>query len=117
MRHKVKSTTLGRNTAQRKSLLRNLVDSLIIHESIKTTKMKAKLLSAIIDRVICRTKKKDKSSAIRYISKYLFTKAASTKLVDDISWRYQNRDSWFTRSIRLERRKWDNSEMVQIQFV
>ena len=117
MRHKVKSTTINRSSAELKALLRNVVSSLILHESIKTTMPKAKLASSRIDRLITRAKLKDKASAIRYVSKYLFTKEVSKKLIEELAQRYQNRDSWFTRIIKLEKRKWDDASLVQLQFV
>ena len=117
MRHKVKSQRLGRKSNQRKALLRNLLSSLILHESIKTTKPKAKLTAQLMDRLITKAKWKDKMNAIRYVKRFIFTPEAWTKLVDDIAKRYIERNSWYTRIVALGTRPWDNANTVQLQFV
>lgn len=117
MRHKVESTVINRNSAQLKALVRSLATSIILYESIKTTKQKAKLASKMIDRLITIAKKRDKLSAIRYSKKYLFWKNASEKLIEVLADRYKDRPSWFTRIIKLPCRAGDNAQSVQIQFV
>lgn len=117
MRHKVKSQRLGRKPNQKKALLRSLVSALILRESIKTTKSKAKLTAQLMDRLISKAKWKDKMNAIRYVKRYLYTPEVGTKLVDDIAKRYIERDSWFTRIVKLGTRPWDNADTVQLQFV
>ena len=117
MRHKVKSTRINRNSAQLKAMVRNLVTSIILYESVKTTRPKAKLASRLIDRLIATAKKKDKVNAIRYSKQFLFWSSASSKLMDVLADRYKDRPSWFTRIVRLTNRAWDNAQSVQIQFV
>ena len=117
MRHKVKSTRINRNSAQLKALIRNLTSSIILYETVKTTKTKAKVASRLVDRLIATAKRKDKLNAIRYAKKYLFTNNASSKLIDVLVDRYQDRQSGFTQIIPLWNRKWDNAEIVQIQLI
>jgi large subunit ribosomal protein L17 len=82
-------------------LIRNLVTDAILHESIKTTKQKAKLTARVLDRLIARSKNENKMQAIRYIMKYVFSKQASMKLIDDLSKRYKDRPSGFSRIVKL----------------
>ena len=52
MKHRIKGRKLNRNSAHRKSLLRNLAISLIEHEEIKTTLPKAKELKPFVEKII-----------------------------------------------------------------
>ena len=77
MRHKVAGWKLGRNTSHRRSLLRNLVTSLIIEERIETTVPKAKALRPLVEKMITLGKRGD-LSARRQAVAYLMTKEAVT---------------------------------------
>ena len=117
MRHKVKSTRINRNSAQLKALIRSLVTAIVLREDVATTKPKAKLASALLDRIICTAKKKDKMNAIRFIKQYLYEESASVKVMSDLIERYKDRQSGFTRIIKTEYRPGDNAQMVKIQLV
>ena len=117
MRHKVKKTRINRDSAQLKALLRSLLTAIVINESIITTKPKAKLVSALLDRVISKAKWSDKMNAIRYAKKYLYTKESSVKMIDDLAVRYKDRTSWFSRIVKIWNRPWDNALKVCIQLV
>ena len=59
MRHKIAHRKLNRTSEHRKALFKNMLNSLIKHEQIKTTLPKAKELKPLIDKVITIGKKKD----------------------------------------------------------
>src|SRR5580704_832897 len=59
MRHKVAGYKLGRNTAHRRSLLRNLVTSVIVEERIETTVPKAKAAKPLVEKMITLGKRGD----------------------------------------------------------
>ena len=59
MRHKVAGYKLGRNTSHRRSLLRNLVTSVIVEERIETTVPKAKAARPIVEKMITLGKRGD----------------------------------------------------------
>ena len=82
MRHNKKTFTLGRNKAQKKALMRSLANSLIIHESIRTTKAKAKVLRTIVEPIITRAKRGNIFDK-RCIAKVLYTKDAIKKIMED----------------------------------
>ena len=77
MRHKVAGWKLGRNTAHRRSLLRNLVTSLIMEERIETTILKAKAMRPNVEKMITLGKRGD-LSARRQAASYLMTGEAVT---------------------------------------
>ncbi len=116
MRHQKQGKKFGRNTNQRKALLRNLIESLIIHEEIKTTESKAKTLKQLVDKLI--TKAKIGSLHVRrQILSFLPNKKAVNKLVEEIAPRFKQRTSGFTRFIRLGNRHGDNAMMVKMELV
>ena len=84
MRHKVAGWKLGRNTSHRRSLLRNLVTSLIIEERIETTVPKAKALRPLVEKMITLGKRGD-LSARRQAGAYLMTREAVTRLFDTVA--------------------------------
>ena len=68
---------LGRNSSQRKALLRDLITDLVINEQIETTLYKAKELQKLADKMVTLGKKaakgeKDKLAAIREAAKLIF---------------------------------------------
>lgn len=93
-----------------------MLNELITHESIVTTKTKAQLTSRVFDRIISKAKWENKMLAIRYVMKYL-RKEASTKVMEDLITRYKDRSSWLTRIIRQNNRKWDSAQLVYFQLV
>jgi len=116
MRHKKKKTILGRETAARKSLLKNLAQDLILHEKIKTTKAKAKALKPFVEKLI--TKSKDSSLASRrLLIKSLYTENVVRKLIDILGPRYKDRNGGYTRIIDLDNRKGDGACESIIEFV
>jgi len=87
MRHKVAGFKLGRTTSHRRSLLRNMVTSLIIEERIETTVPKAKALRPRIEKMITLGKKGD-LAARRKAAAYVMTDEALTKLFDTLGPRF-----------------------------
>src|SRR5207237_1127439 len=87
MRHKVAGYKLGRTTSHRRSLLRNMVTSLIIEERIETTVPKAKALRPAIEKIITLGERGD-LAARRQPGAYVMTREASRKLFDTIGRRF-----------------------------
>ena len=90
MRHKVAGYKLGRNTAHRRSLLRNLVTSVIVEERIETTVPKAKAATPIVEKMITLGKRGD-LAARRLAASYLMTDEAVVKLFDTVGPRFGDR--------------------------
>ncbi len=78
MRHKVAGYKLGRTTSHRRSLLRNMVTSLIIEERIETTVPKAKALRPTVEKMITLGKRGD-LAARRQAAAYVIEKRAEAR--------------------------------------
>jgi large subunit ribosomal protein L17 len=116
MRHQKKQIKLGRVKAPRKALLRNLAESLILNDSIITTKAKAKALRTIVEPLVTKAKKNtavDKEN----INKVLYTGKSQKKLINEIAPKYKERKGGYTRIIKLGVRPNDGAEKVKIEFV
>ncbi len=120
MRHLKKGRKLGREKDQRKALMKTMMGSLVMYEKITTTEAKAKELKTRVDRVINKAKKaKDASSkvtAIRNLDNNI-PKMAIKKLLGDFKKKFEDRNSGYTRIIKLAPRKTDGARMAVIEFV
>jgi large subunit ribosomal protein L17 len=116
MRHKESGWKLGRNTSHRRSLLRNLVTSLILEERIETTVIKAKAMRPNVEKMITLGKRGD-LSARRQAAAYLMTGEAVTKLFDTIAPRFGDRNGGYLRIVRSTWRKGDGAETAFIELL
>ncbi|MEW6714550.1 MAG: 50S ribosomal protein L17 [Nitrospirota bacterium] len=116
MRHNISGRGFGRNTNQRKALLRGLVTSLFEHLKIETTTAKAKEAKKLAERVITMGKKGD-LPARRLALTYIPNKNIITKLFTEIAPKITNRDSGYLRVLKTRTRAGDNSSMSILEFV
>ena len=104
----------GRERNQRQALEKSLATALIDHGKITTTKVKAKMLSTYVDKMITLAKKQNLASR-RLLQTKIGVKTVD-KLMKDISPRFSETHGGYTRVVRLARRKSDGSEMAVIEF-
>jgi len=116
MRHKVAGWKLGRNTSHRRSLLRNLVTSLILEERIETTVPKAKALRPLVEKMITLGKRGD-LAARRQALAYLMTSAAVDKLFDTVAPRFGDREGGYLRIVRVGWRKGDGADTAFVELL
>ena len=116
MRHKVAGRKLGRNSAQRKALFRNLVTELLWHERIRTTEAKAKAVRPYAERLITLAKRGD-LHARRLAARDVQDPDTLSKLFDDLAERYEDREGGYTRIYKLGPRKGDAAPMVLLSLV
>jgi large subunit ribosomal protein L17 len=116
MRHKVAGFKLGRNTSHRRSLLRNLVTSLIVEERIETTIPKAKAMRPLVEKMITLGKKGD-LAARRQAAAYLMTDEAVHKLFDTVAPRFGDRNGGYLRIVRTAWRKGDGADKAFIELL
>jgi len=116
MRHRVKSQRLGRDSAQRKALLRNLVTSFLEKERISTTHSKAKAVRPIAEKMITLAKTNTLHTRRRALS-YIYKKDVVKKLFEDIGPRFTERPGGYTRIVKLGPRAGDGAEMAVIELV
>jgi len=116
MRHKVKGKRLGRDSAQRKALLRNLTTSFMEKERISTTLSKAKALRPVAEKMITLAKKNTLHSR-RMALRVIYKKDVVKKLFEDIGPRFSERPGGYTRIVKLGPRAGDGAEMALIELV
>ena len=116
MRHKVGGWKLGRNTAHRRSLLRNLVTSLIVEERIETTIPKAKAMRPHVEKMITLGKRGD-LAARRQAASYLMTGDAVKKLFDTLGPRFGDRNGGYLRIVRGAWQKGDGADKAFIELL
>ena len=115
---------LGRTSAQRKAMLRDLTTDLIINERIETTETRAKELRSTVEKMITWGKRGD-LHARRQAASYVRNEVADAengtdalqKLFAVIAPRYQERQGGYTRFMKLGPRRGDGAPMVIIELV
>lgn len=137
MRHKVRGRRLGRDSAHRKALRRNMIADLIAHERLITTEAKARMLRPAAERVITVAKRglaKDDPAATVHARRIVGKKMARIrvvedeigsrseldtikKLFDDVALRFMDRPGGYTRIIKMPPRPGDAAKMAMIMLV
>ncbi len=107
---------LNRTSEHRKALLKNMLNSLIKYEQIKTTLPKAKFLKPQADKIITIGKKETLQTTKILVSKLQDIKLAN-KVKKTLSKRYEKRNGGYTRIIKAGFRYGDNAPMAIIEFV
>ena len=115
MRHRYAGRHLGRTSAHRAALYKNLAKALITHECIKTTVPKAKELRRFVEPLITRAKE-DTPANRRIVFARLREGEVVSKLFDVVAKRSLNRQGGYTRIIKCGYRKGDNAPMCYIML-
>ncbi|CAM9174880.1 unnamed protein product, partial [Ectocarpus fasciculatus] len=117
MRKRVGFRKLGRDSAHRWAMLRNMVTSLIHHERIMTTTAKAKELRKVADNMVTYAKKglpRHRTLASAVVRE----KSAVVKLFEILGPRYKHRPGGYTRVMKLAKpRRGDSADMAVIEFI
>jgi large subunit ribosomal protein L17 len=116
MRHREAGWKLGRNTSHRRSLLRNLVTSLIVEERIETTLPKAKAMRPQVEKMITLGKRGD-LAARRLAGSYLMTREAVTKLFDTVAPRFGDRNGGYLRIVRTGWQRGDGADKAFVELL
>lgn len=139
MRHRVKGRRLGRDSAHRTAMRKNMVADLLCHEQIVTTEAKARMLRPTAERIITLAKRglakseADPAAGVharRLVAARVARKRIAQdedgnkeevdvvqKLFNDIAPRYENRPGGYTRIVKMNRRPGDNARMAMIMLV
>ncbi|KAK6351718.1 hypothetical protein TWF718_004865 [Orbilia javanica] len=107
---------LGRKSSHRVAMLRNLVQSLIEHESIRTTYPRAKEAQKVAENLITLARKNTEASK-NEAKKYLYTHELNDKLFGQIRERYANRDGGYTRVLHIEPYNGDAAPSAILELV
>lgn len=135
MRHRKSGRKLGRTSAHRRAMYRNMVTSLLLHGRIQTTETKAKELRRIADRVITLGKKSPASALegltgeqlaqarlrrlhhIRRARVWVKDRSALNRLFGEYADRFKERQGGYTRILKIGARPGDNADMAIIELV
>ena len=135
MRHRKAGRRLGRNSAHRKAMYRNMVTSLMVHGQIQTTEAKAKELRRIADKVITMGKRVPPSTIeglsgealkaaqarrvhfIRRARRWVNNPEALERLFGEYAERYKLRPGGYTRIRKVGYRSGDQAPMALIELV
>ncbi|WP_342620444.1 50S ribosomal protein L17 [Rhodoferax sp. GW822-FHT02A01] len=116
MRHGYGLRKLNRTTSHRLAMLRNMMNSLIEHEVIKTTVPKAKELRRVVEPMI--TLAKEATVANRRLAfDRLRDRDSVTKLFNDLGPRFKTRPGGYTRILKMGFRVGDNAPMALVELV
>ena len=123
MRHNIAGYRLGRNKDQRLGLRRTMVNQLLTHERIQTTRAKAMFIRGETEKLITLARKSgkgtdtDKVNARRLAAARIGNATTVKKLFDEIAPRFENRNGGYTRISKLGPRQGDSADMVLIELV
>lgn len=115
MRKNVFGRQLSRDKNERKALFKNLMSSLVLNESIKTTESKAKAIKGEVDKLVAKARKEERL-AKKLLEQSLFSKAVK-KMISDIAPRFNGRNGGYTRIVRLGKRFGDDAQVVLMEWV
>jgi large subunit ribosomal protein L17 len=116
MRHRKSGRKLGRNSAHRKAMYRNLAASLVRHETIRTTLPKAKELRRVVEPLITLAKQ-DNVGRRRLAFSRLRDDVAVGKLFTDLGPRFKERPGGYLRILKMGYRRGDAAPMAVVQLL
>ena len=115
MRHRSGLRKLNRTSAHRLAMLRNMMNSHIEHEAIKTTLPKAKELRRVVEPMITLGKT-DTVANRRLAFNRLRNREMVTKLFNVLGPRFANRNGGYTRILKMGFRPGDNAPMAYMEL-
>ncbi len=116
MRHRLAGRHLGRDTAHRTALYRNLVTDLLRYERITTTEAKAKEIRPMAEKIITLARRGDLHSR-RLALRVVYDERVVKKAFDEIGPRMKDRPGGYLRITGIEPRKGDGARMAAIELV
>jgi large subunit ribosomal protein L17 len=116
MRHRHGLRKLNRTSAHRQAMLRNMTNSLLRHEAIKTTLPKAKELRRVVEPMITLGKKPSLANR-RLAFNRLRDREMVTKLFSDLGPRYAKRNGGYLRILKFGFRQGDNAPMALVELL
>ena len=116
MRHRKSGRQLNRNSSHRKAMFKNMANSLIDHEVIRTTLPKAKELRRFIEPIITASKT-DSVAKRRLVFSRLRDRDSVTKLFNNIAPRYKERPGGYLRILKCGFRTGDAAPMAYVELV
>ena len=116
MRHGHGLRKLNRTSSHRLAMLRNMMNSLLTHETIKTTVPKAKELRRVVEPMITLAKTATVANR-RLAFNRLRDRDVVVKLFNELGPRFANRPGGYTRILKMGFRAGDNAPMALVELV
>lgn len=116
MRHRIAGRRLGRPTAHRWALYRNLVSDLIKYDKIVTTEAKAKEIRGLAEKMITLGKEGSLASRRRALA-FVTEKKLVDKIFSELAPKYMERPGGYTRIVKMGRRVGDGARLAQVEMV
>ncbi len=116
MRHKLGLRKLNRTSAHRLAMLRNMMNSLLRHEAIKTTLPKAKELRRVVEPMIALAKEPTVANK-RLAFNRLRDREIVVKLFNEIGPMFKDRKGGYTRILKMGYRVGDNAPLAYVELV
>lgn len=116
MRHKLGLRKLNRTSAHRLAMLRNMMNSLLRHEAIKTTLPKAKELRRVVEPMITLAKEPTVTNK-RLAFNRLRDREIVVKLFNEIGPMFKDRKGGYTRILKMGYRVGDNAPLAYVELV
>jgi len=116
MRHRNDHRKLSRNGSHRKAMLRNMVTSLLDHETIRTTDAKAKEIRRVAERMITLGKR-GTLHARRQALRTIRSREVAAKVFDTLAERFRTREGGYTRILKIGQRVGDAAPISIIQLL
>lgn len=116
MRHRIKGRGLARSSGERRSLFRNQLLSLLLHERIRTTEAKARELQPMAEHLVALARQdteQNRTTASSILANTLMVR----KLFEDLGPRYVDRNGGYTRIYKLGLRPGDRAQICQLELV
>lgn len=117
MRHRDARNRLKQKPAHARMIKRNLLTSILLYETVRTTESRAKAVAPMVDRMIRNAKKQADHVAIRAINEVVTDKNACRKIMEVLVKRYAKRPSGLTRIVPVGVRKGDGARLVDFSLV
>ena len=116
MRHRHGLRKLNRTSSHREAMLRNMANSLLRHEAIKTTLPKAKELRRVVEPIITLGKKPNLANRRLAFSR-LRDREMVVKVFDELGPRYANRNGGYLRILKHGFRVGDNAPLAMVELM
>ncbi len=116
MRHRLGLRKLNRTSSHRLAMLRNMTNSLLRHEVIKTTLPKAKELRRVVEPIITLGKKPSLANR-RLAFDRLRDRDMVVKVFDELGPRYAKRNGGYLRILKFGFRQGDNAPMAYVELM
>lgn len=121
---------LGRTSAQRKAMLRDLTTDLLINERIVTTEARAKEIRSTTEKMITLGKRgtlharrqaaayvRNEVASVNEVDGKVVVETALQKVFNGLATRYESRQGGYTRILKTEQRRGDGAQLVIIELV